>query len=376
MIKRDAWIEINTDNIRFNINQIKSKAEARGAEVVGVIKANAYGHGVVDFAAVLKEEGINCFAVATLKEAVELREAGFVDERIIILGIVPDCAAKDIVAYNITRVICTLSGAVALSKAAVEENKKVDCLIAIDTGMGRIGYSDCKERNIEEIKEISKLDNINIYGLFSHFASSDAADKSFAILQHVKYESFDKKISETGIRIPNKMLANSAAIIEMPTTYYDYVRPGIILYGIYPSKEVDKKKMELRPVMSVKARIIYIKTVHSGTSIGYGRTFIAEGDREIATLPLGYADGIPRLLSNKGKVIIRGNYADIVGNVCMDQLMIDITGIPDVKIGDEVVLMGSEDDLQITADDIADIAQTIPYEIVCGLGQRLEKKLI
>ena len=371
MERRSAWIEISSENIRYNINQIKSKVG--DTKVVGVIKADAYGHGAVNFARILKEENVDTFAVATMQEAIELREAGFADQRIIVLGLIPDSAASEAVSYGLTPVVCGYSGAKSLSEAASAADSVIDCLIAIDTGMGRIGYTVCNEDEIADIKEISLLKGIKLFGLFSHFATADAFDKTFAIEQYNKYNMFYKELEKNGIDVGNRILANSAAIMDLPQTYYDYVRPGIILYGIYPSKEVEKKNLSLRPVMSVKADVVYLKKVPAGTSIGYGRTYKADDERLIATLPLGYADGLPRLCSNKGRVIINGMLAPIVGNVCMDQCMVDVTGIPNVEVGSTAILMGNDGTLAVTADDIADIAMTIPYEITCGFGQRLEK---
>lgn len=374
MNKRDAWVEINTENIRFNLRNIREKAGT--AKLVGVIKADAYGHGAVNYAKILQEEGVDTFAVATIPEAVQLRQSGFVKEQMIVLGIAPPESIDDILKYDIISVVCDISFAARLSEAAVKASKTASCMIAVDTGMGRIGYSECDEESVNEMKKIGELPNLEIFGLFSHFATADATDKGYAEQQHRKYDAFYDAVTKVGVAVKNRILANSAAIMEMPDTCYDYVRPGIILYGIYPSKEVDRRRLALKPVMSVKAKVIYVKTVEAGTSIGYGRTYKAPGTRRIATLPLGYADGLPRLCSNKGRVIINGCYAPIVGNVCMDQCMIDVTEAGDVKTGDIAIVLGEEGSLAVTADDIGDQALTIPYEITCGFGQRMDKILV
>lgn len=374
MNNRDAWIEISIANIKYNIQQIQAKAG--NSELVGVIKADAYGHGAVNYAKVLEEQGVDTFAVATIPEAIQLREAGFSSQQMIVLGIAPEESIADILKYDIISVVCELSFAEKLSEAAAKIGKTANCMIAIDTGMGRIGYTHCDESTLAEIKKICSLKCLEIFGLFSHFATADAEDKGYAEEQHKKYDDFYAEITESGVAVKNRILANSAAIMEMPGTHYDYVRPGIILYGIYPSKEVDRKGLDLKPVMTVKAKIIYLKTIEAGASIGYGRTYKAPGARRIATLPVGYADGLPRLCSNKGRVIVNGYYAPIVGNVCMDQCMIDVTDIPDVKLGDTVIIMGEEGKLSVTADDIGDQALTIPYEITCGFGQRMEKIVV
>lgn len=374
MNNRDAWIEISIANIKYNIQQIQAKAG--NSELVGVIKADAYGHGAVNYAKVLEEQGVDTFAVATIPEAIQLREAGFSSQQMIVLGIAPEESIADILKYDIISVVCELSFAEKLSEAAAKIGKTANCMIAIDTGMGRIGYTHCDESTLAEIKKICSLKCLEIFGLFSHFATADAEDKGYAKEQHKKYDDFYAEITESGVAVKNRILANSAAIMEMPGTHYDYVRPGIILYGIYPSKEVDRRRLDLKPVMTVKAKIIYLKTIEAGASIGYGRTYKAPGARRIATLPVGYADGLPRLCSNKGRVIVNGYYAPIVGNVCMDQCMIDVTDIPDVKLGDTVIIMGEEGKLSVTADDIGDQALTIPYEITCGFGQRMEKIVV
>ena len=374
MNNRDAWIEISVANIKYNIQQIQVKAG--DSKLVGVIKADAYGHGAVNYAKVLDEQGVDTFAVATIPEAIQLREAGFSSQQMIVLGIAPEESIADILKYDIISVVCELSFAEKLSEAAAKVGKTANCMIAIDTGMGRIGYTHCDESTLVEIKKIYSLKCLEIFGLFSHFATADAEDKGYAEEQHKKYDDFYAEITKSGVAVKNRILANSAAIMEMPGTHYDYVRPGIILYGIYPSKEVDRRRLDLKPVMTVKAKVIYLKTVEAGVSIGYGRTYKASSARRIATLPVGYADGLPRLCSNKGRVIVNGYYAPIVGNVCMDQCMIDVTDIPDIKLGDTVIVMGKEGKLSVTADDIGDQALTIPYEITCGFGQRLEKIVV
>lgn len=374
MNNRDAWIEISVANIKYNIQQIQAKAG--DSKLVGVIKADAYGHGAVNYAKVLDEQGVDTFAVATIPEAIQLREAGFSSQQMIVLGIAPEESIADILKYDIISVVCELSFAEKLSEAAAKVGKTANCMIAIDTGMGRIGYTHCDESTLVEIKKIYSLKCLEIFGLFSHFATADAEDKGYAEEQHKKYDDFYAEITKSGVAVKNRILANSAAIMEMPGTHYDYVRPGIILYGIYPSKEVDRRRLDLKPVMTVKAKVIYLKTVEAGVSIGYGRTYKAPSARRIATLPVGYADGLPRLCSNKGRVIVNGYYAPIVGNVCMDQCMIDVTDIPDVKLGDTMIVMGKEGKLSVTADDIGDQALTIPYEITCGFGQRLEKIVV
>lgn len=371
---RPAWVEINLSNADYNIKKIKEKVGA-GKEIIGVIKADGYGHGAVKMAEVLRENGIKSFAVATLQECIALREAGAVEE-IIMLGLTPDIYADTIVRYNITPTVNCSENARAISEEAKKYGVEVRGFVAIDTGMGRVGYLPDDEEAIEDIKKMSQLSNFSIKGLFSHFATADEADKTFSKEQIEKYRNFAKKLEEEGIEVPLKTFANSAAIMELPEAHYDAVRPGIILYGCYPSSEVDKNQLDIKPVMSVKANIVHIKKVPVGFSCGYGRKFIAQRPSVIGTLTLGYADGYPRPYSADAKVIINGKLAPIAGNICMDQCMVDLTDVGDVKVGDEVILMGSDGINTILADDIAKSTGTINYEIVCAFGQRLPKVYI
>ena len=239
--------------------------------------------------------------------------------------------------------------------------------------MGRIGYLPEDQSAVEEVIKINQLPGFKIQGLFSHFATVDAADKTYSTMQESRFLGFYKKLIAADINIPFRTLANSAAIMEIPSAHFDQVRPGIILYGCYPSHEVDKSQLELKPAMSVKANIVHLKKVPSGTTVSYGRRYTATRESLIATIPLGYADGFPRPYSMKGKVIVNGVVAPIAGNICMDQCMVDVTDVPYVRLGDEVTVMGKDGIHEILADDIADATDTINYEIVCAFGQRLPK---
>ena len=368
---RPAWVEINLNNLDFNIKNIKQKIGDR--ELIGVIKADAYGHGSVKVAEVLRENGCKTFAVATLHEAITLRESG-AKEDIIILGLTPDMYASTIVEYGFTPVVCSSVNAAAISDAAKAAGKTVSGLIAVDTGMGRIGYlADDIENSVEDIKKIEALSNFKIKGIFSHMATADAADKAYSHQQEAKYNKFYDALIAAGVGIPMKTLANSASIMELPSIHFDACRPGIILYGCYPSDEVDVNGLAIKPVMSVKANIVHLKDVPADFSVGYGRKYISERPSKIATLALGYADGYPRPYSQFAKVLVNGCVAPIAGNICMDQCMVDVTDVPDVKVGDEVIIMGTDGKNTILADDIATATGTISYEIVCAFGQRLPK---
>ncbi|MGN1143114.1 MAG: alanine racemase [Anaerovoracaceae bacterium] len=370
---RPAWVEVNLSNLDYNIKNIRAKIGDR--DMIGVIKADAYGHGSVKVAEVLRENGVKIFAIATLQEAITLREAG-TKEEIIMLGLTPDMYADTIVNYDITPVVCDAANAAAIDAAAAAAGKTVRGLIAVDTGMGRIGYlpDDANiDAAVEDVKKIAALKNFKIRGLFSHMSTADAFDKTYSHEQEAKYNKFYDALTAAGVEIPWKTLANSASIMELPTVHFDACRPGIILYGCYPSDEVDVNQLSIKPVMSVKANIVHLKDVPAGFSVGYGRRYISEKPSKIATLALGYADGYPRPYSQFAKVIVNGVMAPVAGNICMDQCMVDVTDVPDVKVGDEVIIMGTDGKNTILADDIAKATGTINYEICCAFGQRLPK---
>ena len=368
---RPVWAEINLSILDYNIKNIKAKLGS-GTKIIGVVKADGYGHGSVKVAEVLRANGVDTFAVSTLQEAIVLREAG-ATEQIISLSLTPNFYSNVLVEYDITPVISSLENARAISKTAAEVGKTVSGFIAADTGMGRIGYLTWDENAVSEIKEISQLPNFKIAGLFSHMSTADSADKTFSRQQEQCFNEFYDKLIAAGIEIPMRTFANSASVMELPSVYFDAVRPGIILYGCYPSDEVDKSSLSLKPVMSVKATISHLKDVPAGFSVSYGREFISKRPSKIATIALGYADGYPRPYAPKGEVIVNGVKAPLAGNICMDQCMIDVTDVPNVKVGDEVIIMGSDGKNTILADDIAKATGTINYEIICAFGQRLPK---
>ena len=309
--------------------------------------------------------------VATLQEAITLREAGFTCP-IIMLGLTPWAYDSEIIDYDITPVVASYMDTRVLSTLAVQKKKTIDVLLAVETGMGRIGFVPTKG-SITEITGICQLPNIKIRGIFSHFATADEENKEFSHQQIKNFAVFKNDLEAAGVPIPFRTLANSAAIMELPESYYEAVRPGIILYGCYPSDQVDRSKLSIRPAMALKANIVFIKKVPADTSISYGRTFTTKRESIIATLPLGYADGYPRALSGKGRVLVHGQYAPLVGNICMDQCMIDVTDIPGVRKYDEVVLIGTQGENTILADEIAEKTSTINYEIVCRIGDRIPR---
>ncbi len=350
-----VYAEIDLDAIRHNVRTIKEKT---GKKLLVVIKANAYGHGAKMISRVCKDLA-DYFAVATIEEAISLREDGITNP-ILILGYVSPEYFPDLYKYDIEQTVFDYESASLLAKVGGKAH------IAVDTGMGRIGFVP-NEESIETVKKIYALDGIKIEGIFTHFSTADEKDKSFAKTQFEAFDNFCKRLEEEGVHIPTKHVANSAAIIDMPSYSLDMVRSGIITYGLKPSFDVGD--IDIIPALKLKTHVVNVKTVPEDTPISYGRTYITESERVIATIPVGYADGYPRALSNKGRVMINGHFAPITGRVCMDQFMVDVTDIPDVKIGDEVSLIDSE----IPVEEIAALEGTINYEIVCKISERVPR---
>lgn len=370
---RPMWVEIDLDRLAHNIKEIKSIINS-DTEYISVVKADAYGHGAVEIARTCRECGIKWFAVAILDEAMELKEAG-IDGSFLILGYTPPNASDVVVKNNIVQTCYSYELAQALSDSAVRLNMTARIHIAVDTGMGRIGFQPTVE-SAHTIKKISMLPNLRIEGMFTHFAVADSKDKVYTHEQFDKYKSFLNILKSLDIDVGMKHVGNSAEILDLPDFNLDAVRPGIIQYGLFPSNEVMKTKADLKPVMSVKANIIHVKDVEKGTSISYGRRFVTSRKSRIVTIPVGYADGYSRLLFQKGKVIINGKFAPVVGSICMDQCMVDATDVGDVNIGDEVIIMGSDGNLTISADDIAESIGTINYEVVCMFSKRVPRVYI
>ncbi|MFL0249072.1 alanine racemase [Clostridium neuense] len=369
---RPVWAEINLDNIAYNMQKIRQCSKSR--DIIGIVKADAYGHGAVDVAPVILKNGANRLAVAVLSEAVELRKSG-IDCPIMILGYTPLSIGENLFKYNIEQTVFSVDYAKELSQMAQERNVDVKIHIALDTGMGRIGFMP-DEKSVDDVYKISKFPKIKIEGLFSHFSTADEENKDYTYLQFERFNWFYDKLVKKGVSINIRHIANSAATMELPETHFEAVRPGIILYGYYPSEYVDKSRLSLKPAMELKTNIVHIKEMKNGEFISYGRKFECKRKSLIATLPVGYADGFTRMLSNKARVIINGKFANIVGRICMDQCMVDVTDIPDVKVGDEVVLMGEAHGKSITADDIAEALGTINYEVICMISKRVPRVYI
>lgn len=370
MMRRVAWIEIDLPSIAHNIRELRRLLEPQ-TQLMAVVKANAYGHGALEVSQVAVNSGADWLGVAVLDEAVVLRNFG-VEVPILILGYTPEEQAEAVVEADIRQTVFSYSLAEALSEAALKLGKPARIHLKLDTGMGRIGFP-AAEMSLAEILRIRALPGLVIEGVFSHLSTADEAGKEFTLSQLDLFNQLLTRLQEAGIEKPIRHIANSAAIIDLPESHLDLVRAGIAIYGIYPSLYVNHQKADLVPAMSLKAQITQVKEIKAGTGISYGRTYIAERPTRIASLALGYADGYPRVLSNKGEVLVRGQRAPIVGTVCMDQFMIDVGHIPGAQAGDEAVIMGRQGDQCILAEEIAEKAGTINYEIVTRIGLRLPK---
>jgi len=360
---------INLDAIYQNVANAK-KLLKPGTKIMAIVKADGYWHGAIETASVI-DSIVDAYGVAILEEGIELRQAGFTKD-ILILGFTPAPLYEPMINYNITTAVFQLDMAQKISETAVKLGKKAHIHIALDTGMNRIGFKQDNE-SLDIIKQIAALPGILIDGCFTHFARMDEKDKTKAKIQFERFILFTKRIEAAGIKLPLKHAANSAAIIEMQETGLDMVRDGISVYGMYPSEEVDKFRLALIPAMELKAHISFVKTIGAGEEIGYGGTYTTTGRTVVATIPVGYADGYPRALSGKGRVLVHGQSAKIIGRVCMDQFMVDVTNIEGVKEGDIVTLAGRDGDEYISIEEVAGMAYSFNYEFVCNIGKRVPR---
>ena len=360
--------KIDLDAVEYNYNNTRAKLP-QGCKLLGVIKADAYGHGAVELAKFL-ENKCDFFGVACIEEAVELKKAD-IKTPILILGYVAPAFYDLVVKYDIRIPVFSYDTAKALSDEAVKQGKTVPFHFCIDTGMSRIGFQ-VNEESADVCKQICTLPNIEAEGLFSHFATADATDWTKALAQREKYTTFVEMLESRGIQIPIKHLNNSAGIMNFDE-YFDMCRMGIILYGLYPSEEVDKSLLDIKPVMSWLTHISHIKTLEAGREVSYGGTFKTTEPRVIATIPVGYADGYPRCLSNKGRVIINGQYAPIVGRVCMDQFMVDVTDVDGAELDSIVTLVGKDGDAELSMEEVSNSAYSFNYELPCRVARRVPR---
>ena len=366
--KYRTWCEVNLDTIYENFIKYRNFV-GKDTKIMAVIKADAYGHGAIPCAE--KLQGVtDYFAVAFADEAIDLRENN-ITAPILILGYSPKTTAKTIVENDITATVYDVDCAKELSKEAKKQGKTAKIHIKIDTGMSRIGFIWDSPETIKQITEISKLENIETEGIFTHFATADEEDCTFTNLQFRRFMSIVNTLEKSGVKFKIKHSCNSAGAMRFPDMHLDMVRIGIGLYGCYPSEF--NYNLDLAPAMSMKTRVVNVKTVKKGDSVSYGATFTAKEDMKVATISVGYADGYLRTLSDKASVLVNGKYAKILGRICMDLCMIDVSDVNNISVGDEVLLFGTKDDGILPVSQLASISETISYEILCGMAKRVPR---
>lgn len=364
-----VYATIDLDTISENIKAAKDTLK-NGTKIMAIIKADGYGHGAVPIARELNDL-VDAYGVAIVEEGIELRNSG-IDKPILILGYTAVEQLNEVIAYDITQTVFQFEIAKRMDEEAKRQGKVAKVHIKIDTGMGRIGYQPCRE-SIDEIIKISKLEHIDIEGIFTHFACADMKDKTSADEQLASFVRFTTELEEAGVNIRLRHASNSAGIVDMNYANLDMVRCGITTYGLYPSEEVNKNNLAIKPAMELKTHISYVKELEAGHGIGYGSTFVTDKLMRIATIPVGYGDGYSRALSNRGRVLIHGKSAPIVGRVCMDQFMIDVSEIPEVEQGDLVTLIGRDGSEEITVEEIGCLSYSFNYEVVCNVGKRIPR---
>jgi alanine racemase len=384
-LKGDApsiWAEIDLQAIAHNVHELRRVTRPQ-ARLMAAVKGNAYGHGAVRIAQTAVANGADALGVARIEEGLELRQAGL-DVPILIMGYTAPSLTPRLIDHALTQTVYTLDTARALSAAAQGLGKTLKVHLKVDTGMGRLGLVPDSGRSalpgmpasgqaLKEVLQIHQLPGLKLEGIFTHFASADSADKTFAHQQLNRFNRFLAELEKAGIDGITHHAANSAAIIDLPESHLDMVRAGISLYGLYPSDEVAKDKINLIPAMTLKARIIHLKPVAAGFKVSYGSTYTTPAPTTIVTVPVGYADGYSRLLSNRGQMLVQGQRAPIVGRICMDLTMLDVGHIADVNLDDEVVVFGRQGKTVLSADEVAAHIDTINYEIVAGLTARVPR---
>lgn len=375
MQKELTWAEIDLGAIDHNVRELR-RLTRPSARLLVAVKANAYGHGAVAVARQALASGADALGVARLQEGIELRAAGLAAP-ILIFGYTPPAVADRLLAFDLTQTVSSLEGARALSAAALAAGGRVRAHIKVDSGMGRLGLLLGDEAScataVAEIQAIAALPGLQAEGLFTHFAASDSRDKASARAQFEVFRRLLDALGAAGKAFDMRHAANSGAIIEMPETHLDMVRAGIALYGLWPSEEVDRRRAALRPAMTLKTRIIHLKRVPAGFKVSYGGTYTTPAPTTIATVAIGYADGFSRQFSSNGRMLLRGRAVPIVGRVCMDLTMLDVGGVPEAALEDEVVVFGRQGDAAVTADELAARRGTINYEITSAITARVPR---
>ncbi|MEW5898827.1 MAG: alanine racemase [Bacillota bacterium] len=370
MFDLPVWAEVDLKAIAYNVRQIRQMVPLR-TEVMAVVKANAYGHGAVEVARTALANGAGRLAVARVSEGEQLRKAG-IAAPILLLGYTPPGQFADVLRFSLGQTVYSVEMAAQLSELAGRRGGKAVVHVKVDTGMGRLGFP-AEDASVREVLQIARLPHLEVEGVFTHFATADSRDKRYTLEQLERFLAFLDALRREGLAVPFRHCANSAAIIDLPAAHLDLVRPGIALYGLYPSKEVDRSRLRLEPAMALKARVAQVKRVPAGFKISYGATYETPAPTVIATLPVGYADGYTRLLSSRGKVLIHGQKAPVVGRVCMDQCMVDVGHIPDVAPGDEAVLFGRQGEVLLPVEEVAEAIGTINYEVVSQINSRVPR---
>ncbi len=371
-----SWATVDLDSIAGNMKQVK-KIVRPGCRIMAVVKADAYGHGAKYAARELNRSGADWFGVSNIDEAVSLRRDG-IFKPILIFGVTPVEYARELCEYSITQAVFSYSYAKELSEAAHSQGVTVEAHVKVDTGMGRLGFcvnEDFVKDTADEIVKLYTMPNIKYTGIFTHFSCADEkAEESvkYTKMQFRRFKMITEELRSRGFEIGLRHCCNSAATMMYPEMQMDMVRPGVILYGLSPSADCDNM-LELSPAMQLKCVVSQIKTVPTGTSISYGRTYISQSERRIASVTIGYADGYHRILSNRARMLVHGEYAPVVGRVCMDQLMLDVTDIDGVSEGDEVTIFGSDGKNTLSADEMACLTNSINYEVVCLIGKRVPR---
>ena len=386
LVLKRTWAEIDLDRIEENYRQIRACTK-KNAMVCCVIKADAYGHGAIKIALELQRLGADYFGVSNLEEALQLRESG-IRIPILILGYTPAEHAEILAKADIRQCVYSAEYAKSLSDCAVKSGVTVNCHLKIDTGMNRLGISagdpaaEPMNRTdsglIDELLEICSLPSLGFTGIFTHFAVSDdgAEGREFTLAQYRRFIDVAHALEKAGKSFEIRHCANSGAVLDYPETHLDMVRAGIVLYGLYPSAK-SSRRTHLEPALSLKSVVAYVKDIHKGDTVSYGRIFTAAADMRIATVPIGYADGYPRILGECGaSAVVNGQLCKIAGRVCMDQLMLDVTGVPDVGIGTIVTLIGRDDGAEVTAETLASCEGSINYEVICDIGKRVPRVYI
>jgi alanine racemase len=376
-----VWAEIDLKAIAHNVNELRRITQP-GAHLMAVVKADGYGHGAVEVARCALQNGASFLGVARIEEGIHIRKAG-IPVPILVFGYTHPQRAGDLLHYDLTQSVSTAATALELSEAAGALASKIKIHLKVDTGMGRLGLlpqnfqsnnpAKINPDTIAETLAVADLDGLELEGIFTHFASADSADKTYAEYQLELFLNYLKRLQKAGLEPPLRHAANSGAVIDMPRSHLDLVRPGIAIYGLYPSDEVHRQRISLKPAMALKSQIIQLKKVPAGFNVSYGSTYTTRQPTTIATVPIGYADGLNRLLSSSGQMLVGGRRVPIVGRVCMDLTMLDVGDAKNVQMGDEVVVFGQQGNVTLSVDEMAATLNTINYEIVTGISARVSR---